>query len=97
MAELPHLRDGILFEVMAVGDTNSGVSHDAIWGRVMAKKKEFETAVLAVLDAPNSRSLVCHHEAKGLAAATKKKATTDEKQKKVANDWGAVEEVCVGI
>ncbi len=71
MAELPHLRDGILFEVTAVGDTNNGVSRDAIWGRVMAKKKECKTGVLAVLDAPDSRTLVCHREAKGSATATK--------------------------
>jgi hypothetical protein len=79
MAESPHLRDGILFEVTAVGDTNSGVSCDDIWVKVMAKKKECRTAVLAVLDAPDSGSLVCHREAKGLATATKKKATIVEK------------------
>jgi hypothetical protein len=79
MAESSHLCDGILFEVMVVGDTNSGVSCDTIWRRVMAKKKKCKTAVLAVLDAPNSGSLVCHREAKGLAAATKKKARTAEK------------------
>jgi hypothetical protein len=73
MAESPHLCDGILFEVTAVGDTNSGVSRDAIWRRVMAKKKECKTAVLAVLDAPDSGLLVCHCKAKGLAAATKKR------------------------
>jgi hypothetical protein len=63
MAESPHLRDGILFEVTVVGDTNSGVSCDAIWRRVMAKKKECETAVLAVLDTNNSGLLVCHRKA----------------------------------
>jgi hypothetical protein len=88
MAESPHLHDGILFEVAAVGDTNSGVSHDAIWRRVMVKKKECKTAVLAVLDAPNSGLLVCHLEAKGSAAGTKKKATMAEKQKRVANPIG---------
>jgi hypothetical protein len=70
MAELPYLRDGILFEVMVVGDTNSGVSCDTIWGRVMAKKKECKTAVLAVLDAPDSGMLVCHRKAKESAMAT---------------------------
>jgi hypothetical protein len=88
MAESPHLRDGKLFEVTAVRDTNSGVSRDAVWRRVMAKKKECKTAVLAVLDNPNSGSLVCHCKAKGLAAATKKKATTAEKRKRVANPIG---------
>jgi hypothetical protein len=98
MAELLHLRDGILFEVMAVGDTNNCVTCNAVWGRVMAKKKECKTVVLAVLDAPNSRMLVCHRKAKGLATATKKKATIAkkavEKQKapselrKVANPMG---------
>jgi hypothetical protein len=73
MAELPHLSDGILFEVTAVGDTNSGVSRDAIWGRIMAKKKECKTAVLAVLDAPDSGLPVCHREAKGSATATKRR------------------------
>ncbi len=72
MAESPNLRDGILFEVMVVRDTNNGVSRDAIWGRVMAKKKECETVVLAVLDAPDSRMLVCHRKAKGSAMAKKK-------------------------
>ncbi len=76
-----------------MGDTNNGVSRDTIWGRVMAKKKECKTAVLAVLDAPNSGMLVCHCKAKGLATATKKKAKiakkAAEEQKKVVNPIGA--------
>ncbi len=39
MAESPHLHDGILFEVTVVGDTNSGVSRDTIWGRGDGKEK----------------------------------------------------------
>jgi hypothetical protein len=94
MAELPNLRDGILFEVMAVGDTNNGVSRDTIWGRVMTKKEECKTVVLAVLDAPDPEtyfaSLFCYRKAKGLATATKKKAMI---AKKAAEKRKAVSEL----
>ena len=50
----PLLRDGVFVELTAVGDTDNGVNADANWKRVIAKKRECEAAVLAILEAPDS-------------------------------------------
>jgi hypothetical protein len=53
----PLLRDGVFVELTAVGDTDNGVNADANWKRVIAKKRECEAAVLAILEAPDSLAI----------------------------------------
>ena len=81
----PLLRDGVFVELTAVGDTDNGVNCDATWSRVMAKKKECQAAVLAILDAPDSEpiaaTIACHRVWK-----TKKNATKLKSVKKSIED-----------
>jgi hypothetical protein len=51
------LHDGVFVELTAVGDTDNGVNADANWKRVIAKKRECEAAVLAILEAPDSLAI----------------------------------------
>jgi hypothetical protein len=79
---------------MAVGDTNNDVSHDAIWGRVMAKRKECETAVLAVLERVGyGYQKECDNSKEG--GGEKKGHVRVEEGGE--SDWSAVEEGNVGI
>ena len=81
----PLLPDGVFVELTAVGDTDNGVNCDATWSRVMAKKKECQAAVLAILDAPDSEpiaaTIACHRVWK-----TKKNATKLKSVKKSIED-----------
>ncbi len=60
----PLLSDGIFVELTVVGDTDNSVNCDATWSRIMTKKKECKTAVLAILDATDSEpiaaTIACH-------------------------------------
>ena len=74
----PLLHDGVFVELTAVGDTDNGVNCDATWSRIMAKKKECQATVLAILDAPDSKpiaaTIACHHVWKTKKNATKLKS-----------------------